>query len=123
MAKYTSIFDPEGESTTSVLEEIVFIGFTVLVVFVVLIGISKDFVLDLLGLGLLYLFCLLGLLCLSLDLSLRCLDLLVLDHVARFDDIRDGVVVENILALLDDFLNEDSCQMDLSVALLYNIVS
>ena len=90
------------------LEKGVFVIFTVLVVCVVLVGISKDLVCDLLSFGLFYLFFLLGLLCLSLGLLcfFGLLDLLVLDHIARFDDLCDGSIVEYILALLDDFLDE-----------------
>jgi hypothetical protein len=61
---------------------------------------------------------LLRLLRLTLDLTLGLLDLLVLDDVARLDDVGDGIVVQNVLALLDDLLQECRAEVDLAVTLI-----
>lgn len=75
------------------LEKVILVRFTVFVVIVVLVRISKELVLHFLRLNLFYLVLLLGFLCLSLDFAFGLLDLFVLDHVARFDDVCDGSVV------------------------------
>ena len=54
---------------------------------------------------------------LSLTLSLRLLHLFVLNNIARLDDFRDGIIIQNVLTLLDDFFQKSRGQVNLSVIL------
>ena len=63
---------------------------------------------------------LLGLLCLILDLSFGGLHHIVLNDIAGLDDIGNSSIVQNILAFLNDFLEEGSCQVDFGMLLFRN---
>mmetsp|Transcript_9860 Transcript_9860/g.28612 ORF Transcript_9860/g.28612 Transcript_9860/m.28612 type:complete len:265 (-) Transcript_9860:125-919(-) len=99
------------------LEERIFVIITDFVVLVVLVRISKSFDGHLLSLDFFLLILLLGLLRLTFRLSLCLLNLFVLNDIARLDNFRDSIVVQNILALLNDFLQEDCGEMDFSMSL------
>jgi hypothetical protein len=90
-----------------------------LIVPVIRVGISKGIIGHLLSLDLFLLILLFGLLCLSLTLSFGKLNLFVLDDIARLDDISNGIIVQEVLALLDDLFQKDSRQLNLSVCLWY----
>jgi hypothetical protein len=108
------------------LEKVILVGAPHLVVLVVIVVVPEDVVVYVHRLLLRDLIDLLRLLRLPLDLALGLLDLLVLDDVARLDDVGDGIVVEYVLALLDDLLQECRAEVDLSVTLVLfrpNIVS
>ena len=102
---------------TYTLKETIFIVVTNLIVLVIRVGISKGLIGHHLSLDLFLLILLFSLLCLTLSLSLGKLNLFVLDDIARFDDIRNGIIVQEILALLDHLFQKDSRQLNLSVRL------
>merc|ERR1740139_388502 len=83
------------------LKEVALVRSAVLVVFIVVIVVAEHVFVDVLRLLFDRLVLLLRLLRLSLHLALGLLDLFVLDDVAGFDDFRDGLVIEDLLALLD----------------------
>ena len=54
---------------------------------------------------------------LSFDFTLGLLNLFVLDHIHYLDQIRYGVIVQDILAALNAFLQKGGCKMGLTVGL------
>lgn len=99
------------------LEEVIFVRTTHVIIFVVVVIVPKHIVVDVHRLLLRCLVLLLRLLSLSLNFALGLLDLLVLNHVASFDDVSDGVVIEDILALANDLFQKCCAEVDFSVAL------
>ena len=99
------------------LEELIFILLSNLIVHIVFIGVSKNFILNLLGLGLCNLVLLLTLLRLSLDLSLGGLNFFVLEDIARFDDILNGCIVKDVFALLNNLLDKEGSKGNISTFL------
>lgn len=100
------------------LEKVILVGAPHLVVLVVIVVVPEDVVVYVHRLLLRDLIDLLRFLRLPLDLALGLLDLLVLDDVARLDDVGDGIVVEYVFALLDDLFKECRAEVDLSVTLI-----
>ena len=100
------------------LEEVIFVLLANLIIDIVFIRVSKNFVLQLLGLGLSNLVLLLTLLGLSLDLSLGSLDFFVLQNIACLDDILNGCIIKDVLALLNDLLDEEGGKRNVSAFLL-----
>jgi len=101
-----------------VLEKGIFVLFSNLIVRVVLIAITKELCLLFLCIHFFLLVTFgLSLLCLSLDFSFRRLHFIVLQNVARLDDIRQGIHVQRIRRFLDQFIDQSFGPVNFSVIL------
>ena len=103
--------------TEELLEEVILIRLTDFIVTIVLVAVAEHFILNLFRLSLCSLILSFSLPGLSFDFTLGLLNLFVLDHIHYLDQIRYGVIVQDILAALNAFLQKGGCKMGLTVGL------